>query len=309
MKVFITGGTGFVGSGIIPELLQAGHAVTGLARTAEAADRLAAIGATARRGDLADPAGLQAAAGEADAVIHCGYIHDFSAMEASARTDLKAIEAMIDGLAGAAGHGTSAKVFVCTSGTAMLPAGRLVTERDAADPSTPGGLRALSERAALAAAERGVRSAVIRLPPSVHGPGDHGFVPMVIDIARKSGVSAYLGNGENCWPAVHRDDAAVLYRVTMERLAAGDVPAASALHAVADSGVPFRELAGAIAEQLKLGPAAPREAEHFGWFAMFAGLHNPTSATITEALTGWRPTRLGLLDNVRGPAYATPRST
>jgi nucleoside-diphosphate-sugar epimerase len=179
-----------------------------------------------------------------------------------------------------------------------------VTERDAPDLGSAGAGRGPTDRAVLAAAGRGVRSAVIRLPPSVHGAGDHGFVPLLMDLARKKGVSAYPGTGENRWPAVHRDDAAVLYRLAVERLAAGSVPAGSALHAVADQGVPFRELAGAIAERLGLGPATTGGADHFGWFIRFAGIDNPTSAALTEQLTGWRPTRPGLLDDVRGPAYA-----
>lgn len=308
MHVFITGGTGFIGSAIIRELLAAGHTVTGLARTPEAAERLIAAGAAARRGDLADLPGLRAAAADADAVVHCAFIHDFSAYQAAGKTDLQAVEAMMDGLAAApADGGSSGKAFVCTSGTALLPTGRLATERDVADPGSLAAVRAPTEKAVLAAAGRGVRSAVIRLPPSVHGPDDRGFVPYLIDLARRTGVSAYLGAGDNRWPAVHRDDVAALYRLAVERLADGSVPAGSALHGVADTGVPMRELAGAIAHKLGLGPAVSREAEHFGWMAMFAGLDNPTSAAITEQLTGWRPTHPGLLDDVRGPAYDSER--
>ena len=299
MHVFITGGTGFIGSAIIRELLAAGHAVTGLARTPEAAAKLTAAGAAARPGELTNLPGLRAAVADADAVIHCGFIHDFSKHAEAARIDLHAVEAMIDSLTTAG----SGKVFVNTAGTAMLPAGRVGTENDAADPRSAGAVRVPSERATLAAADRGVRSAVLRLPPSVHGPGDHGFVPMLIDLARKTGVSAYIGAGVNRWPAVHRDDAAALYRLAVEKLADGSAPAGSVLHGVADTGVPFRDIAAVIADRLGLGPAVSRGADHFGWFAMFAGIDNPTSAAITERLTGWRPTRPGLLADLRGPAY------
>ena len=300
MHVFITGGTGFIGSAIIRELLAAGHTVSGLARTPEAAAKLTAAGAKPRTGELTDLPGLRAAVADADAVVHCAFIHDFSDYAGAARTDTHAVEAIIDALA-AAGSSTG-KVFVCTSGTLLLPAGRVGTENDAGDPRWEA-FRLPSERATLAAADRGVRSAVLRLPPSVHGPGDHAFVPILIDLARRTGVSAYIGAGDNRWPAVHRDDAAALYRLAVEKLADGSAPAGSVLHGVADPGVPMRELAGVIADRLGLGPAASRGADHFGWFAMFAGIDNPTSAAITEQRTGWRPTRPGLLADVRGPVY------
>ncbi len=299
MHVFITGGTGFIGSAIIRELFAAGHTVSGLARTPEAAAKLTAAGAAARSGDVADLPGLRAAVADADAVVHCAFIHDFSNFAGSVRTDLHATEAMLDALAAAGG----AKIFVNTSGTAVLAGGRGGSEGDAGDADAPTGHRVPAERATLAAADRGVRSAVVRLPPSVHGPGDHGFVPILIDLARKTGVSAYIGAGDNRWPAVHRDDAAALFRLAVERLADGSAPAGSVLHGVADTGVPFRDIAAAIADRLGLGPAVSRGADHFGWFAMFAGIDNPMSAAITERLTGWRPTRPGLLADVRGPAY------
>lgn len=302
MRVFITGGTGFIGSAVIRELLAAGHAVTALARTPASAERLTAAGATPRHGELTDVAVLRAAAAEADAVIHCGFIHDFTNIEGASRIDLHAAEAIIDGLAASK---RPSKVFVSTSSTALMVPGRLGTERDHASPEAFGAYRLPTERAVLAAASKGVRSAVIRLPPSVHGAGDHGFVPFLVDIARKTGVSAHLGSGENRWPAVHRDDAAVLYRLAVEQLAEGKVPAGSALHGVAEQGVPVREIAQAIAERLALGPAEPRAADHFTWFAPFVGLDNPTSAAITQELTGWRPMRLGLLDDIRSAAYAT----
>ena len=325
MRVFITGGTGWVGSGIIRELKGAGHSVVALARTPEAADGLAAAGVTVRRGDLTDLKGLRAAATEADAVIHCAFNHSFAfsdligsllvrftrkpyfaRVSRAGRTDLHAIEAMIDGLAAA--PNASSKVFLSTSGIALLPSGKVGTEEDASVTWSTGGIRVASELATLAAAHRGVRSAVIRLPPSVHGAGDKGFVPTLIDIARKKRVSAYLGTGDNRWPAVHRDDAAVLYRVAMECLASGTVPAGSVLHGVAEQGVRFREIAGTIAGRLALGPAEPRKPRHFGFLSMFVGLDNPASAAKTQQLTGWQPMRPGLLEDVRGPAYAPPTS-
>jgi nucleoside-diphosphate-sugar epimerase len=324
MRVFVTGGTGFVGSGIIVELLRAGHEVTALVRTPEAAKRLPA-GVTPLLGDQADLAGIRAAAAASDAVIHCAFNHSFGFFDICglllirltrsaffarvapvARADLRTIEAIIDGLASSpAGTG---KTFVCTSPIAVLPSGRVGTEKDAGSTSSFGCFRVASERAVLAAGSRGVRAAVIRLPPSVHGPGDRGFVPNLMEVARKTGVSGYLKEGANRWPAVHVADAAALYRVAAEGLAAGKVPAGSVLHAVADEGVTVRELAGVIAERLGLGPAERRKSGHFGSFAMFAGIDNPASSALTRELTGWQPTHPGLLEDVRGPAYdpATP---
>jgi len=322
MRVFITGGSGWVGSGIIRELLATGHTVTALARSPESTARLAAKGVSIRRGDLADLAGLRAAAAESDAVIHCAFNHEiafsdilvnvlirttqspwFARVSPVARADLHAIEALVDGLADSP---NGAKTFVCTSPIAILPSGRVGTERDSGVASSLGCFRVASERAVLGAARRGVRSAAIRLPPSVHGAGDTGFVPTLIDLARTTGVSAYLRSGETRWPAVHVDDAAALYRIAMERLAAGTLAAGSVLHAVADQGVPFRDLAGAIADRLALGPPAPRKSKHFGSFAMFAGIDNPASSDITQQVTGWRPTHPPLLDDIRSTAYAHP---
>ena len=299
MNVFITGGTGFIGSAVVRELVAAGHAVTGLARTPESAAKLAAMGAKSRAGELTDLPVLRAAAADADAVVHCGFIHDFANFAASVRTDLLAVEAMVDALATAGGS----KVFVNTSGTAVLGGGRGQTEADAGDATAPTGHRVPSERATITAAGRGVRSAVVRLPPSVHGDGDHGFVPILVDLARKTGVSAHVGAGDNRWPAVHRDDAAALYRLAVEKLADGSVPPGSILHGVADPGVPFRDIAAVLADRLGLGPAVPRPADHFGWFATFAGVDNPMSAALTMKQTGWRPTRPDLLTDLRSSAY------
>jgi nucleoside-diphosphate-sugar epimerase len=299
MHVFITGGTGFIGSAITGELRAAGHTVTGLARTDDAAARLAVAGVTPRRGDLSDLAGLREAAAGADAVIHCAFIHDFSDYAGAARTDFHAAGALIEGLA-SSGPG---KVLVSTSGTAGMRRGEVATETDVGDPEAVSAGRLPTERIVREAAGRGVRTAVLRLPPSVHGPGDHGFVPMLMDLARRTGVSAYLDDGSNRWGAVHRDDAAALYRIAAERLADGSLPPGAILHGVADAGIAFREIAQAIADALGLGPAEPRAPEHFGWFAMFAGIDNPVSSALTAQWTGWRPTRPGLLADLGGPAY------
>ena len=309
MKVFITGGTGWIGSGIIRELRAANHEVVALARTEAAATTVIGLGAKAQLGDLRDLRTLRAAATEADAVIHCAFNHAFAASDMlgailvrltrspwfarvsrAGRTDLRAIEAM----------SIPGKVLVTTGPIAGLTAGKVGTERDALDPSAFGGIRIASERATIAAAQRGVRSASIRLPPSVHGTGDTGFVAQLAAVARRAGVSAYLGTGENRWSAVHRDDAAILYRLTMEGLAAGTVPAGSVLHGVAEVGVPFRALAGALAEQLALPPPEPRPKKHFPMFlGMVAGLDIVASSELTRQLTGWRPTHRELLADVR----------
>jgi nucleoside-diphosphate-sugar epimerase len=300
MNVFITGGTGFVGTGVIRALQAAGHAISGLARSAAAAERLAAVGVTAVRGELTDLGGLRAAAAAADAVVHCGFIHDFQNFAESARIDREAVEALIDGLV-ASPH--PAKVLVVTAGTAHLVPGQLAAEHDGSTAEELASPRRRTEQVVLAASARGVRSASLRLPPSVHGPGDHGFVPFLIDLARRTGVSAYLGDGANRWPTVHRDDAAALYRLAVEGLAGGRIPAGSALHAVAETGIPVRAIAAAIAARLQL-PVEPRTADHFGWFAGMSGLDNPSSSAITQELTGWRPSQPGLLDDIASAAYA-----
>ncbi|RYZ61208.1 MAG: NAD-dependent epimerase/dehydratase family protein [Proteobacteria bacterium] len=321
MRVFITGATGFIGSAIVPELVAAGHAVTALVRSPEGAAQVAAAGATPRQGGLTDLASLRAAAAEADAVIHCAFNHRFSALDAlgsvlvqltrspyfgrvsrAGGTDVRAVEAMTAGLAE---NGSATKVLVSTGPIAGLKAGRMGTEEDLLDPGALGGIRIATELATLGATKRGVQSASIRLPPSVHGAGDHGFVPTLMDAARRAGVSAYLGSGDNRWPAVHRDDAAVLYRLAMEGLAAGALAGGTVLHGVADEGVPFKDIADAVAVQLGLGPAVPRKRGHFPMFVgMMAGLDLPASSAITRRLTGWQPTRAGLVADVRSAAYA-----
>jgi nucleoside-diphosphate-sugar epimerase len=287
MRVFVTGATGWVGSAIVPELIDAGHQVVGLARSDRAAAALESAGAEVHRGALDDLDGLRAGAAASDGVIHTAYIHDFPNFGASARVDLAAVQAL-----GAELEGTD-RPFVITSGSAVLPSGRLGTEDDEPDRDSPGAHRVASEDAALALAQRGVRSSVVRLAASVHGEGDHGFVPRLVEIARAKGVSAHVGDGSNRWPAVHRLDAAHLFRLAVEA-----APAGSVLHGVADEGVPTREIAEVIGRHLELpvvSVSAEEAADHFGWLGAFFGADVPASSALTRELLGWTPVHSGLI--------------
>ncbi|BBX63497.1 putative NAD-dependent epimerase/dehydratase [Mycobacterium saskatchewanense] len=294
MDVFVTGATGHIGSAVVDELLDAGHRVTGLARSDEGVAALTAKGVTAYRGELDDPDGLRSAAAAADGVIHLAFRHDFDDFLGAAETDLRAVEAMGEALVG------SDRPFVSTSGTLSLPLfghGGAATEYD----TMPGGPRIDSENAVIALAERGVRSSVNRLAPLVHSDLDHhGFINHLITTAGATGMSAYIGDGTNRWPGVHTRDAARLYRLALEK-----APTGTRLHGVADEGVPFRDIAAVIGRHLNL-PAVSIPAEqagHFGFLALFASLDNPTSSELTRKTLDWQPEWPGLIEDLDAGHY------
>lgn len=291
MRVFVTGATGFIGSAIVRELLDAGHQVLGLARSDAGAKSVAATGAKAHRGSLEDLDSLRRGAGESDGVIHTAFIHDFNNFGPAAEADRKAIETMGDALAG------SDRPLIVTSGSLIVNPGRVATEEDAPNPAFP----RKSEEAGLAMVSRGVHASVIRLAPSVHGKGDHGFIPFLIAVAREKGVSAYIGDGHNRWPAVHRLDAARLYRLALEKGSTG-----ANYHGVADEGIATREIAEVIGRQLHVPVVSksPEEAaNHFAWMAMFFGMDGPASSALTRQWLGWQPTQPGLIAELEQPTY------
>lgn len=291
MRVFVTGATGFIGSAIVQDLLGAGHQVLGLSRSDAGTAALEKAGATVHRGSLEDTKSLQRGAQEADAVIHTAFIHDFSKFAENSDIDRRAILEMSEVLAG------TNKPLIVTSGMLGLPQGRPATEDDAVSAASP----RKSEEAGLLAATKGVRAMVVRLPPSVHGDGDHGFVPALIHAARESGHAIYVGDGANRWPAVHRFDAATLYRLALETGAGG-----ATYHAVGDEGIPTREIAEAIANRLQL-PAVSKTREEASALLGFIGhvfaVDVACSSALTQTRLGWRPTGVGLLRDLEIGTY------
>jgi nucleoside-diphosphate-sugar epimerase len=303
MRIFVTGASGWIGSAVVPELLGAGHEVVGLARSDESAQRLESVGALVRRGDIDDPDGLAKAALDSDGVIHLAFQHEVAFggnFAAAASADRQAVEAIGAALA----H--SDRPLVLASGMLGLAAGQVATENDGLVPdaairANPAGLRAATGLLALSLRGIGVRSSVLRLPPTVHGDGDNGFVATFVSIARQRGVSGYVGQGTNRWPGVHRSDAARLARLAVE-----SAPAGSVLHAVGDEGVPFRDIAEAIGRHLGVPTAsvAPDDApEHFGHLGHFVALDSPATAVITRELLGWEPSGPTLLEDLDQDHY------
>jgi nucleoside-diphosphate-sugar epimerase len=295
MRVFVTGATGFVGSAVVQELIAAGHQVLGLARSDAGAQSLAAAGAQAHRGDLEDLDSLRRGAAAADGVIHTAFNHDFSKFKANCETDRQVIEALGSALVG------SGRLLIVTSGVGILPTGQMPTE-DTLPASGPAAHpRAASEEAAAAVAARGVRVCVVRLAASVHGDGDHAFVPLLINLARQKGISAYVGDGLNRWPAVHRYDAAQLYRLVLEKGSAG-----ARYHGIAEQGIPLCDIASVIGRRLNVPVVAmPAEqaADHFGWFVHFATMDMAASSKQTRERLGWQPEQPDLIADLDGANY------
>ncbi len=291
MRIFVTGASGWIGSAVVPELIGAGHQVLGLARSDASAGAVAGLGAEVLRGDLSDTGVLRAGALDSDGVIHLAFLVP-SVSEAATRTDARAIEAFAAGLAG------TGKPLVISGATLVTP-GRPATERDELIASGPIAARIANMQAALAATDKGVRSCLVMLPRSVHGQGErHGFIPQLIAAARAKGVSGYVGDGTSRWPAVHVKDAASLYRLAIEQ-----APAGAVLNAVADEGVPVREIAEAIGQKLNL-PARSLPAEEFsGMLVPLLSRDMPASSAITQELLGWKPTHPGLIEDIEQGHY------
>ncbi|MEU0412979.1 SDR family oxidoreductase [Streptomyces griseorubiginosus] len=303
MRIFVTGVSGWIGSALVPELIDAGHQVLGLVRSDANADALAAAGVEAIRGTVDDLDVLGSTAATSDGVIHLAFKNDMAFagdLRGAAEVDRRAVDTFGDALAG------TGRPLVIASNLLGLAPGRMATERDrAAIDGSPGTIRHATAQAALALASRGVRSSVVRLAPTCHGEGDNGFMAMLISIARARGVSGHIGDGANRWPAVHRLDAARLFR-----LAAEMAPAGSVLHGVAEEGVPIRDIAEVIGRHLDVPVASvvpEAAAEHFGFLGALLGFDAPTSNTLTRELLDWHPTHPGLLDDLdQGHYFRTP---
>jgi nucleoside-diphosphate-sugar epimerase len=293
MRVFVTGASGFIGSAVVPELIAAGHEVVGLARSEANEKAIAAMGAKIHRGSLEDIDSLKRGAAAADGVIHLGFIHDWANFAENGQIDKRAIEAM-----GGVLERTN-KPFVVTSGVALLAPGRLSTEDDVAHSGE--GIPRVSEAAAFAFVPRGVRAMAVRLPQVHGGDGKCGLINLFIDVAREKGVSAYIGDGSQRWAAAHRQDVARVYRLALEKGAAG-----ACYHAVADEGVAMRDIAGVIGRHLKVPVVSitPEEAgAHFGWLGMFTGIDAPASSALTQQRLGWKPKEIGMLADIGQPGY------
>jgi nucleoside-diphosphate-sugar epimerase len=307
MRVFVTGASGWIGSALVPELIGAGHEVTGLARCDASAAALTGAGVRVHRGDLDDLDGLRGAAGASDGVIHLAFSvgmvrsGDF---QGAVDADRRAVEALGEALTG------SDRPLVIASATVVLAPGRVGTEQDAPglDPAAAGGPRArlATEEVALSSASLGVRSSVVRLATTCHGDGDHGFLAALVGIARDKGVSGFIGDGSSRWPAVHRLDAAQLFRLALEK-----APAGSRLHGVADEGVPIRAIAEVIGRHLDVPVVSVPDgeaSEHFGFLAGFLAADNPVSSALTRELLGWQPAHPGLLEDLDKGHYFHRRS-
>ncbi|MFG1879845.1 SDR family oxidoreductase [Sphaerisporangium sp. NPDC049003] len=311
MRVFVTGASGWIGSALVPELIGAGHQVVGLARSDASAAALTAAGAEVHRGTLDDLGSLRSAAAASDGVIHLAFKHDiaFSGdFQGAADADRRAVETFGEALVG------SDRPLVIASGTGGVAPGRVATERDGHGPGPAvaaqgggPGTRSATAELALSFASRGVRSSIVRLPPTNYGEGDHGFMATLVGIARDKGVSGYIGDGTNRWPAVHRLDSAHLFRLALDK-----APAGSTLHGVADEGVPIRDIAEVIGRHLNLPVVSisPTDAaEHFAWLAGFLAADVPASSALTRELVGWQPARPGLLDDLGKGHYFHHPST
>ncbi|MEO3405978.1 SDR family oxidoreductase [Mucilaginibacter sp. CAU 1740] len=296
MRVFVTGASGFVGSAIVKELLSAGHEVLGMVRSDAGAEKVAALGAEVHHGDLYDLESIKSGVAVCDAVIHTAFNHDFSKFKDNCETDRQVVEAMASVLEG------SDRPLVVTTGIGLFSGlNHKVTEDEKPPVGSDVVARMASEEAVRAAQAKGVNAYTLRLPPTTHDAGDHGFVPMIINMAKEKGVSAYINEGANLWPAVHRQDAAVLYRLIVEQK-----PALRNYHAVAEEGIPFKEIATAIGEGLNLpveSKTGDDVAAHFTWFTHFASMNCEASSAKTSEVTGWKPTHIGLMEDLQIGGY------
>ncbi len=302
MHIFVTGGSGQTGPAIVSELIANGHTVTGLARSEKAVNRLVRLGAQTLQGSLDDLQVLANGALAADGVIHMAFGGDFSDPASMTRRDCAAIDAMGEALSG------SGKPLVITSGTLVMATGKVATEQDAPDPQSLGTLRIPGEQACLGFAGKRVRSIVLRLAPTVHGPGDYGFIPFLISTARRTGVSAYIADGANRWPAVHRQDAAALYRLAVEK-----APAGSTLHGTGESGITFQSIAHLVGRRLKIptvSVSVSSAVEHFQnpFFAKAFAVDSPVSSAYTRELLGWHPAYATLLEDLETDDYFSPEA-